>query len=171
MSQYAISDLFLILCRALVQINFEYSYLKECNRIFIPNRVWLCNEYEIYFLKWCVIEIWFMAYKSYYNATLLKVQSDLLMAMDTYGVTHPAWFICSIWYYRPYILPQRLHESAIRDAALDWFRSYLSQQRQSVVINDTRSSYRNLSFGVPQGPVLGPILFTMYTIPLGAVVQ
>ena len=66
---------------------------------------------------------------------------------------------------------QRLHELGIRDAALDWFRSYLSQRRQSVVINGTRSSYRNLSFGVPQGSVLGPILFTLYTTPLGAIAR
>ena len=61
-----------------------------------------------------------------------------------------------------------LHELGIRDAALDWFRSYLSQRRQSVVINGTRSSYRNLSFGVPQGSELGTILFTLYSTPLGA---
>ena len=69
------------------------------------------------------------------------------------------------------ILLQRLHDLGIRDAALDWFRSYLSQRRQSVVINGTRSSYRNLSFGVPQGSVLGPILFTLYTTPLGAIAR
>ena len=69
------------------------------------------------------------------------------------------------------ILLQRLHELGIRDAALDWFRSYLRQRRQSVVINGTRSSYRNLSFGVPQGSVLGPILFTLYTTPLGAIAR
>ena len=63
---------------------------------------------------------------------------------------------------------ERLHELGIRDAALDWFRSYLSQWRRSTVINNTRSSYRNLSFGVPQGSVLGPILFTLYTTSLGA---
>ena len=69
------------------------------------------------------------------------------------------------------ILLQRRHELGIRDAALDWFKSYLSQRRQSVVINGTRSSHRNLSFGVPQGSVLGPILFTLYTTPLGAIAR
>ena len=42
------------------------------------------------------------------------------------------------------ILLERLHELGIRDAALDWFKSYLSQRRQSVVINGTRSSHRTL---------------------------
>ena len=69
------------------------------------------------------------------------------------------------------LLLQRLHELRIRYAALDWFRSYLSQRRQSIVINGTRSSYRNLSSGVTQGSVLGPILFTMYATPLGAIAR
>ena len=59
----------------------------------------------------------------------------------------------------------------IRDAALDWFKSYLSQRRQFVVINGTPSSHLNLSFGVPQGSVLGQILFTLYTTPLGAIAR
>ena len=53
------------------------------------------------------------------------------------------------------------------DAASHWFRWYLIQWRRSVLINATRSSHRNLSFGVPQGSVFGPISFTLYTTPLG----
>ena len=65
--------------------------------------------------------------------------------------------------------PQAYWNTAYHNAALDWFRSYLSQRWQSIVINGTRSSYCKLSFWVPQGSVLGPILFTLYTTPLGAI--
>ena len=115
------------------------------------------------------------AYKQNHSTetALLKVQNDLLMANDTYGGAVLILLDLSAAFdtIDHTILLQRLHELGIRDAALDWFRSYLSQRRQSVVINGTRSSYRNLSFGVPQGSVLGPILFTLYTTPLGAIAR
>ena len=115
------------------------------------------------------------AYKQNHSTetALLKVQNDLLMAIDTYGGAVLMLLDLSAAFdtIDHTILLQRLHELGIRDAALDWFKSYLSQRRQSVVINGTRSSYQNLSFGVPQGSVLGPILFTLYTTPLGAIAQ
>ena len=114
------------------------------------------------------------AYKQNHSTetALLKVQNDL-MAIDTYGGAVLILLDLSAAFdtIDHTILLQRLHELGIRDAALDWFRSYLSQRRQSVVINGTRSSYRNLSFGVPQGSVLGPMLFTLYTTPLGAIAR
>ena len=107
------------------------------------------------------------------ETALIKVQNDLLVAIDTYG---EAVLIVLDWSAAfdtidHTILLQRLHELGIRDAALNWFKSYLSQRRQSVVINGTRSSHRNLSVWVPQGSVLGPILFILDTTPLGAIAR
>jgi hypothetical protein len=46
---------------------------------------------------------------------------------------------------------------------LNWFLSYLTDRSQMVKINDFLSEGINILFGVPQGSVLGPILFSLYT--------
>ena len=52
-----------------------------------------------------------------------------------------------------------------------WFRSYLSNRTQTVTINNKLSQPTLLKFGVPQGSVLGPILFILYTKPLTTLIR
>ena len=58
-------------------------------------------------------------------------------------------------------LSDRLY--GISGGALDWFKSYLSSRVQRVIIGDTVSECKGLNFGVPQGSVLGPKIYCMYT--------
>ena len=57
----------------------------------------------------------------------------------------------------------------IKETALEWIRSYLPGRTQKVGVGNARLSLVTLSFGVQQGSVLGPILFTLYTCPLGSI--
>ena len=77
----------------------------------------------------------------------IGVSIDLQKAFDT--VNHS-------------ILLKKLEHYGIRGVALDWFSSYLSERKQYVSINGHSSEELAISCGVPQGSVLGPLLFLIY---------
>ena len=63
---------------------------------------------------------------------------------------------------RPNILLSELQNLHFSQAALDLFQSYLSNQQQCVRIGDAVSKVPLLEFGVSQGSILGPVMFTIY---------
>ena len=60
------------------------------------------------------------------------------------------------------ILLQKLNYYGIRGTINNWFRSYLLNRKQIVSINGFESDTKILKHGVPQGSVLGPLLFLLY---------
>ena len=60
------------------------------------------------------------------------------------------------------ILLYKLKYYGFRSIILDWFRSYLKNRKQFVRYQTCDSEYENVTCGVPQGSILGPLLFILY---------
>ena len=70
------------------------------------------------------------------------------------------------------ILVHRLHtDIGFTDAILQWFSSYLTDRTHYVSLSNHCSTYAPVLSGVPQGSVLGPMLYIMYIKPLSAFID
>ena len=108
------------------------------------------------------------------ETTLLNIHNNLILAMDRGEVTSLILLDLSAAFDtvdHSILLHCLQHWFGLHGTSLDWFSSYLTSRSQAVSIQNSTSSFSNLSCGVPQGSVLGPLLFTLYTTPLGSVIS
>ena len=113
--------------------------------------------------------------QSAYRAThsietaLLKVHNDILCAVDrSCGVILVLLDLSAAFDTIDHnVLIRRLsEENGIKGAVLQWIISYFESRYQSVSIKDVVSNPSALCYGVPQGSVLGPEIFSIYTTPI-----
>ncbi|XP_032366676.1 LOW QUALITY PROTEIN: uncharacterized protein LOC116685831 [Etheostoma spectabile] len=107
------------------------------------------------------------------ESALLKVHNDIALSVDA---GNPAVLVlldltAAFDTVDHAVLVSRLEHVGICGTALQWFRSYLANRSFSVAIGDHCSSKASLPCGVPQGSILGPILFSMYMLPLGSIIK
>ena len=123
-----------------------------------------------------LLEVFQSAYRSGHSTetALLRVQNDILLSMDKQNVVMLILLDLSAAFDtidHGILLDRLSNRFGVQDTALQWLRSYLTSRHHQVSIKGVHSDRKQLQYGVPQGSVLGPILFTIYMSPLGDIVR
>jgi hypothetical protein len=136
----------------------------------------VCRRIEEHLNRNTLLDDHQSAYRSHASTetALTRVNNDILLALDKGH--HAALILLDLsaafdTIDHDIFLHRAQHTLGIRDGANDWLRSYFTGRSQAVALAEVVSSDASLKYGVPQGSVLGPKGFCMYTLPLGAILR
>ncbi len=104
------------------------------------------------------------------ETALIRVTNDLLLSSDRGCISLLVLLDLSAAFDtidHDILLNRPENFVGVSGSALAWFKSYLSDRHHFVAMNEEVSYRSQVQYGVPQGSVLGPSLFTLYMLPLG----
>ena len=108
------------------------------------------------------------------ETALLKAVNDLFLSLNKVSIS----VLALLDFYSAFntidhpILVHRLHtDFGFTDTVLQWFSSYLTDRTHYVSLSNLCSAFTHVHSSVPQGSVLGPMLFTMYIKPFSAIID
>ena len=112
--------------------------------------------------------------KHFTETAFIKIQNDILSALD--AGSSPILLMLDLsaavdTIDHDILLSRLCDVYNITGNVLNWFRSYLTGRIQRVIIEDSVSVDQELNFGVPQGSVLSPRIYCMYTKPVSDIIQ
>ena len=108
------------------------------------------------------------------ETALMKVKNDILTSIDQHGIVILVMLDLSAAFdtIDHDILFSRMENTlGITGQALAWFQSYLSGRTLCIKIDKSFSELQDILWSVPQGSVLGPLLFLIYLLPLGKLIR
>ena len=139
-------------------VSLLYMLSKVFEKIMYDRLLNLVNKYDLLYAH----QYGFRKNRSTYMA-LLSLVDNLTHALDgEYVVGVYLDFSKAFDTVDHMILLQKLYHCGVRGCAHDWFTSYLSNRSQFVTYNGVKSDLKNIQCGVPQGSILGPLLFLLY---------
>ena len=116
------------------------------------------------------------AYRKFHSVetAIVRVTNDLLNAVDDHGEAILILLDLSAAFDtvdHPTLLNRLQQRFGVNGKAYQFFASYLTNRTQSVIIDGTTSDPTKLEWGVPQGSVVGPVLFNIYSSPIEDIIQ
>uniref|UniRef100_A0A3B3HT18 Reverse transcriptase domain-containing protein n=1 Tax=Oryzias latipes TaxID=8090 RepID=A0A3B3HT18_ORYLA len=123
-----------------------------------------------------ILEVFQSGFKPRHSteSALLRVSNDIFLATDAghHVVLVLLDLAAAFDTVDHQILLSRLESwVGLRGSALEWFRSYLNERSFCVRLGRAESRRATFTCGVPQGSVLGPLLFSLYLLPLGSILR